>query len=650
MATEQFKIPEGNLAFPYDRAQDRSYTNNPWYYQTEESMDRFEKYLGDAMTATKNDPSGSFISWGNNFENLIKKALENEEITTKEHQKLAEDFSLFNEMTLKQKTEAEEQKAEESWMQRMGINQEPIELAKGGPLMAADGTYITDDEQEIMDELLASYGGNEMREYVPGPFEKQEQAIESFLSGIGRFAGEKEIPFLKALADPYYAKDVAGKLSFGTEMTPGVGDVQALREGAFMMGEGQPKMGAAFMAGSLFTGMSSTQLKAALKKLQKELDETIPALRARSQSNWRSFKETRNKGDEFDAKRLERQADRSETRNLREQEEIKELLKQGELPLGEDVLKKTIVPPLTGRTKMSFKFEDIGGLSPLFRNLFRTKSKTGRKTVTKADLEAKGLKNIEGNYWQDPNTKQVYRFPEKGGTPRPITVTDAIMFGETKAFPSKVREAVLESKIGMPRNTSYLDPSGKKITKGMTPYQPNLLIDRKGKQIIPFKATVSDLPFERMIKKFKDENPGVRISRESRTADQIGKDYDKMFEQGEYTTLDPKRGEWGTNPEFAKTQDVNIQFNDGTYSKYPLREPPEQAKGIGALFKRYKDDLADPEKAKHIGPYEDWVRERQQSAVREAQEKIEKFSLEDVDDLSAEEMRQLIKILSGNEF
>ena len=357
-------------------------------------------------------------------------------------------------------------------------------------------------EQEIMDELLASYGGNEMREYVPGPFEKQEQAIESFLSGIGRFAGEKEIPFLKALADPYYAKDVAGKLSFGTEMIPGVGDVQALREGAFMMGEGQPKMGAAFMAGSLFTGMSSAQLKAALKKLQKELDETIPALRARSQSNWRSFKETRNKGDEFDAKRLERQADRSETRNLREQEEIKELLKQGELPLGE----------------------------------------TGKK------------------------------------------------------------------------------------------------------------ATVSDLPFERIIKNFKDENPGVRISRESRTADQIGKDYDKMFEQGEYTVLDPKRGEWGTNPEFAKTQDVNIQFNDGTYSKYPLRETPEQAKGIGGLFQRYKDDLADPEKAKHIGPYEDWVRERQQSAVREAQEKIEKFSLEDVDDLSAEEMRQLIKILSGNEF
>jgi hypothetical protein len=84
--------------------------------------------------------------------------------------------------------------------------------------------------------------------------------------------------------------------------------------------------------------------------------------------------------------------------------------------------------------------------------------------------------------------------------------------------------------------------------------------------------------------------------------------------------------------------------------KKAATETPEQAKGIGGLFQRYKDDLADPEKAKHIGPYEDWVRERQQSAVREAQEKIERFSLEDVDDLSAEEMRQLIKILSGNEF
>jgi len=220
-----------------------------------------------------------------------------------------------------------------TFLESLFLNEEKITLQDifkekkyGGPLMS--------DEQEIMDELLASYGGNEMRAYTPGPFEKQEQAIESFLSGIGQFAGEKEIPFLKALADPAYARNVAGNLSFGTEMTPGVGDVQAIREGAFMMGEDQPLMGSAFIAGSLFTGMSSSQLKKALEKLKKELNEKIPALRARSQSNWRSYDETGNKGDRFDAERLERQADRSETRINREIGEVEDRLKQQELPLG----------------------------------------------------------------------------------------------------------------------------------------------------------------------------------------------------------------------------------------------------------------------------------------------------------------------------
>jgi hypothetical protein len=262
-----------------------------------------------------------------------------------------------------------------------------------------------------------------------------------------------------------------------------------------MMGEGQPKMGAAFMAGSLFTGMSSTQLKAALKKLQKELDETIPALRARSQSNWRSFKETRNKGDEFDAKRLERQADRSETRNLREQEEIKELLKQGELPLGG-----------TGRL----------GKNPLAKEI-------------------------------DPDNPYIRIIPA--------------------------------------------NEKGKNITLDLTPSHP-----------------------------YDSQSEGIKKGLLT------NRDYDQLIRDEVTASY------------FSKT------------GKKAATETPEQAKGIGGLFQRYKDDLADPEKAKHIGPYEDWVRERQQSAVRGAQEKIEKFSLEDVDDLSAEEMRQLIKILSGNEF
>ena len=197
-------------------------------------------------------------------------------------------------------------------------------------------------EQEIMDELLASYGGNEMRAYTPGPFEQQEQTIESFLSGIGQFAGEKEIPFLKALADPHTARRHAEGLSFGAEMTPILGDVQAIREGFNMMGQDQPLMGSAFIAGSLFTGMSSAQLKKALEKLKKELNEKIPALRARSQSNWKEWNQTGNKGDYYDAERLERQANRSETRINREIGEVEDRLKQQELPLSKTGRKATV--------------------------------------------------------------------------------------------------------------------------------------------------------------------------------------------------------------------------------------------------------------------------------------------------------------------
>tara|TARA_R110002020_G_scaffold122030_2_gene277277 strand:+ start:2893 stop:3912 length:1020 start_codon:yes stop_codon:yes gene_type:complete len=195
-------------------------------------------------------------------------------------------------------------------------------------------------EQEIMDELLASYGGNEMRAYTPGPFEKQEQAIESFLSGIGQFAGEKEIPFLKALADPAYARNVASNLSFGTEMTPGVGDVQAIREGAFMMGEDQPLMGSAFIAGSLFTGMSSAQLKKALKKAEQKL-EKARTMEYHGQSH---MKETNAPKDRRFGEKL---YDRSQTdiaKHKTEIAEINEALKQGELPLSENLLAKEIDP------------------------------------------------------------------------------------------------------------------------------------------------------------------------------------------------------------------------------------------------------------------------------------------------------------------
>ena len=333
-------------------------------------------------------------------------------------------------------------------------------------------------EQEIMDELLASYGGNEMRAFTPGPFEQQEQTIESFLSGIGQFAEEKDVPFLRALADPSYARNVAGNLSFGTEMTPGVGDVQAIREGAFMMGEGQPKMGAAFIAGSIFTGMSSSQLKKALEKLKKELNEKIPALKARSQSYWKEWNQTGSKGDYYDAEKLQRQVDRSETRIKQEIGEAEELLKQQELRL------------------------------------------------------------------------QVESFDE-----------------------------MLEGFEKFKKESSSMIPKKYRSKEKL--------------------ATVSDINVERLFKKLKDEK-----TPEPETVYGIASLFD-----------DP---------------------NDVYWKKYQ------------AAVRKAKERTG--KKTSGLGNYQDWVKQQQDLAQRNARETIERFSLEDIDDLSPEEMKELIKKLSRHDF
>ena len=318
MATEQFKIPEGNLVAPYAPTQPYSSTNNPYYYQTEESMDRFDKYFWEAQRAT--EEKGDAAS---NFKQGIKDALENEDITTEQHQKLMDDYGVYEDAERVIRDERREEdvrkKEREMFDWASGSNKTPISLAQGGSL----------DEHEIMDELLASYGGNEMRAYTPGPFEKQEQTIESFLSGIGQFAGEKEIPFLKALADPYTARRHAEGLSFGAEMTPILGDVQAIREGFNMMGEDQPLMGSLFIAGSLFTGMSSAQLKKALKKAEQKLEKA----RTMEYHGQSYMKETNASKDRQFGKKLYDRSQVDKAKHKTEIAEINEALKQGELPL-----------------------------------------------------------------------------------------------------------------------------------------------------------------------------------------------------------------------------------------------------------------------------------------------------------------------------
>jgi hypothetical protein len=289
--------------------------------------------------------------------------LENENITTEQHQKLMDDYRVYEDAEGVIRDERREEdvrkKEREMYEWARGLNKTPISLAQGGSL----------DEQEIMDELLASYGGNEMRAYTPGPFEKQKQTVESFLSGIGQFAEEKDVPFLRALADPSYARNVAGNLSFGTEMLPGVGDVQAIREGAFMMGEGQPKMGAAFIAGSLFTGMSSAQLKKALKKVEQKLEKA----RTMEYHGQSYMKETNDPIDRRLGKKMYHRSQADIAKHKTEIVEINEALKQ-------DVLKKTTVPPL---------------------------SKTGRKAATEIP-EPKGIINAT------PETRKLYEDLQRG--------------------------------------------------------------------------------------------------------------------------------------------------------------------------------------------------------------------------------------------
>ena len=139
-------------------------------------------------------------------------------------------------------------------------------LAYGG---SPDQEFINDRIVELMMEEPL---GNEMRASSPDVFQKQEQAIESFLGGIGQFADEKNIPFLRALADPSYTRNVAESTSFGAEMTPGLGDIQAIREGSRMMGDDQSAMGALFIGGSLL-GLPSAKLKKLLKKAQQKLED-----------------------------------------------------------------------------------------------------------------------------------------------------------------------------------------------------------------------------------------------------------------------------------------------------------------------------------------------------------------------------------------
>ena len=82
-----------------------------------------------------------------------------------------------------------------------------------------------------------------MREWDPSPIEQQKHRTQDLLSGVGSFAEEHNIPFLRALDDPYYSRGVAERMTLASEFTPGLGDVQGVREGIHLTKEGHPILG-----------------------------------------------------------------------------------------------------------------------------------------------------------------------------------------------------------------------------------------------------------------------------------------------------------------------------------------------------------------------------------------------------------------------
>ena len=264
----------------------------------------------------------------------------------------------------------------------------------------ADQEFINDRIAELMAEEPL---GNEMQASSPDVFQKQEQAIESFLGGIGQFADEKNIPFLQALADPSYTRNVAGNLSFGAEMTPGLGDIQAIREGSRMMGDDQPLMGGALMAASIFTTMPSAKLKGLLKKAEEKLD----SLRQSQYTAQSKMKPGLSKADFDEGWKDNKKIQGEKFKTKKEITEIEDALANPELPFD--------VPPLTqtGRRQLSGSKSILPEKEALERS--------DRFLNIKSDGRSYGFhKKGESTSWFiDPETNEVFKwYSGEGATPR----------------------------------------------------------------------------------------------------------------------------------------------------------------------------------------------------------------------------------------
>jgi len=201
-------------------------------------------------------------------------------------------------------------------------------------------------EQENTDVMGLADGGDvgSIEAYEPSPLENQQQTIANFLLDKG------------LISDNYRAQRLAEKMTFMSEFIPGFGDVQGLREGKFMMDEGNPMMGGIMMGASMLPFIPGSFLARKAGKLQ----QTI------KQSKFDEQRELRNVGS-GDGNAAQEAAERARKKHIKAQRQLDEMVaKEKATPNLEPTVTKKEVPKAV-QQEMDFSSPSIpkGGIESL---------------------------------------------------------------------------------------------------------------------------------------------------------------------------------------------------------------------------------------------------------------------------------------------
>ena len=338
---------------------------------SQEELDNYKKYY--LASIDKQLP----------FETILRSDLQDKKIDEERFDKF---IKIYNQQQKLQKQYNQELKDQALYDLGSRLSGDIPRYTEENPARLANGGS---PEQELIntriEELLMADPVNEMRATTPDMFERQKLGIEGLLSN---------------LYEPRRARDIAETISTGIDFTP-LGDPAALAEGFQMMGDDQPLMGAALMAGRVFTNMPANKLKGLLKKAEEKLD----SLRQSEYTAKSKMKPGLSKAD-FDEGFKDNIKIQSEKGKVKK--EIDEINK---------ALNPTVVPD-SGTKKRSF-IDELAEQSPAFKKMLVE----GRKDegYIKA-VPSKTPKQVKGIVNATPETKRLYQeildSPSAINTPR----------------------------------------------------------------------------------------------------------------------------------------------------------------------------------------------------------------------------------------